>query len=30
VSPDPNAPADPGTRAVAGKRSLVIEEYNNP
>jgi len=30
VSSDPNAPADPGTRAVAGKRSLVIEEYNNP
>jgi hypothetical protein len=30
VSSDPNAPADPGTRAVVGKRSLVIEEYNNP
>jgi len=30
VSSDPNAPVDPGTRAVAGKRSLVIEEYNNP
>src|SRR5207247_11166820 len=30
VSSDPNAPADPGTRAVAGKRSFVIEEYNNP
>jgi len=30
VSSDPNAPADPGTRAVAGKRSLVIEEYNSP
>ena len=30
VSSDPNALADPGTRAVAGKRSLVIEEYNNP
>jgi len=30
VSSDPNAPADPGTRAVAGERSLVIEEYNSP
>jgi len=30
ASSDPNAPADPGTRAVAGKRSLVIEEYNSP
>src|SRR5262245_49586194 len=30
VSSDPNAPADPGTRAVVGKRTLVIEEYNNP
>ncbi len=30
VSSDPNASVDPGTRAVAGKRSLVIEEYNNP
>src|SRR2546426_1294868 len=30
VSSDPNASADPGTRAVAGKRSLVVEEYNNP
>ena len=30
VSADPNAPVDPGTRAVVGKRSLVIEEYNNP
>jgi hypothetical protein len=30
VSSDPNAPADPGTRAVVGKRSLVVEEYNNP
>ena len=30
VTSDPNAPAIPGTRAVAGKRSLVIEEYNNP
>src|SRR2546425_1649673 len=29
VSPDPTAPADPGSRAVAGKRSLVIKEYNN-
>lgn len=30
VTSDPNAPADPGTRAVVGKRTLVIEEYNNP
>jgi len=30
VSSDPNAPADPGTRAVVGKRTLLIEEYNNP
>lgn len=30
VSSDPNAPASPGTRAVVGKRSLVVEEYNSP
>jgi len=30
VSSDPNAPAYPGTRAVIGKRSLVVEEYNSP
>ncbi len=30
VSSDPNASVDPGTRAVAGKRALGIEEYNNP
>lgn len=31
VSTDPSSPTvDNGTRAVVGKRSLVIEEYNNP
>ena len=31
VNTDPSSPTvDNGTRAVVGKRSLVIEEYNNP
>jgi len=27
---DPTSPVATGTRAAVGKRSLVIEEYNNP
>ena len=30
VVTDPNSPVATGTRAAVGKRSLVIEEYNNP
>ncbi len=30
VDADPTSPVATGTRAAVGKRSLVIEEYNNP